>query len=155
MIELTTADAVLAMAIDMEQTGKEFYEALALGCGNSQVAALCNRLALAETQHANVFATMRRRLPQDGQPLPLTEEQSIRAHDLVKDFVIPNPETVHKVGMGGKLRDALDMAIQMEKDSVTFYETVVRDVQSSEAGAVKRIIDEEREHLRSLKAQVI
>ena len=66
MNTITTADEVLAMAIDLERTGKEFYEALALGCGNRPIGQLCAQLARAETGHAAILEEMRRHLRQSG-----------------------------------------------------------------------------------------
>ncbi len=155
MTDPITADSVLATAIDMEQTGREFYIALAQGCGDPRVAGLCRQLATAEAEHATVFQNMRKRLPAQRRNLPLSEEQAIRAHAMVKEFVVPRPALVSEVGLAGKLKDALNMAIQMEQDSVRFYEGVLRDAQPADAAVVNQIIDQEKSHLRNLKAHII
>jgi rubrerythrin len=155
MADLTTADEVLAMAVDLEEMGQTFYRSLAQGCGDRKVAALCVRLAEAEARHAAVFRTMRKRLPPGSRKRLLTDEQASRAHAMVKEFVVPKPDLVHEVGMGGQLSQALAMAIQMEQDSVRFYEGILRDVHPDESAAVDEIIEQEKAHLRSLKAQVL
>jgi len=152
MTDLVTAEKVLTMAVDLEETGRGFYEALALGCGNREMAALCARLAKAEAQHAAVFQEMRKRLPRTDRTKPLTDEQAARVHSMVKDFVIPKPPMVSKVALHGQAKDALAMAIQMERDSVRFYENILRDVQPSQAAAIDDIIRQEKMHLHDLMA---
>ena len=151
MGEPATADEVVQMAMDMERTGRTFYESLGSACDDRGVSRLCVRLAEQEAAHYAVFEKMHRQLAEGGQAKLLSDQQAARAHELVRAFVVPTPEEVRRVALGGKLADALDMAIQMEKDAVRFYSSVV-EVLPGEMDPVTKVIQEEEAHLRDLLA---
>ena len=154
MAEPITADKVLSVAIDMENTGRTFYEALALGCGKPDMAKLCMQLAKAETQHAALFTRMLNQLPMSVRTMPLSAEQAEQFHLATKDAVIPKPEKVSKVALQGQAKDALAMAAGMELDSIRYYENVLRPAQTENRAVVDTIIREERKHLADLRAQM-
>jgi rubrerythrin len=149
-----TGDKVLAMALDMEQTGRDFYTALAAGCGNRQIAALCTRLAQAEATHATTFLAMRKRLAQAGRTRLLTDEQSAQVHAMVKEFMIPKPDAVQTLALHGSAMDAVNMAVKMERDSVRFYRGMVPALPAEDVPVVERIIAEEERHARDLEAMI-
>ncbi len=146
------ADRLLAMAMDLEETGKDFYEALALGSDNRRVSALCQRLAKAEEGHYRVFQDMRRKLAGSDRPTPISDKQALHAHELVQAFVMPEPREVHRVAVGGNVKQALTLAVQLEKDSIEFYQQLLPAVPELVAAAARAIIQQEQSHLRDLQA---
>ena len=146
---------VLQMAMDMEKTGEDFYRCLGGACDDVKAAALCRRLAETEANHYNVFRQIRDGLAKTGAPRPLPEDETEALHELVKAHVVPDPEAVRKVALGGNLKTALALAVQMERDSVHFYEQLLPSVTGDHVAAVKRIIAEEQQHVRSLLAQAV
>jgi rubrerythrin len=150
MADSITARSIVEMAIDLEKTGEEFYEAMALGCGEGQISTLCKRLAGMEARHGRVFANIARQLPKSA-AWP-SEEETERLHQVVKNAVIPKPTVVSEVALHGKLADALAMAIRMEQDSVSFYEGIALAVGPDHKDAVEQIIREEEQHVKSLQA---
>ncbi|MFB3894219.1 MAG: ferritin family protein [Phycisphaerae bacterium] len=155
MAEPINADKVLSVAIDMENTGKTFYEALAHGCGKPDMAKLCIRLAREETKHAAVFSRMLNQLSKGDRTMPLDDDQAEQFHLAIKDAVIPRPQKVRDVVLHGGIGDALAMAARMEQDSIRYYENVLRPIQPEQASAVNLIISEERKHLADLRAQMV
>lgn len=149
-----TGDKVLAMALDMEQTGQDFYTALAGGCGNRQVAALCVSLAKAEAAHAATFRAMRKRLAEAGRTRLLADEQLAQVHVLVKEFMIPKPDAVQTLALHGSAAGALNMAIKMERDSVRFYSGMLLALPAEDVPVVEQIIAEEEQHVRYLEGLI-
>ena len=142
---------VLQVAVEMERIGKDFYEALAGGCDDRQVASLCLRLAKDEAAHAMTFRRMLANAPGAAGRPRLSEDKLLAAHELAKSQVIPDSAKVHKVGMGGHIKDAVAMAIGMEKDAIQFYGRMRAFVPGADAALVA-IIDQEKGHLAALTA---
>ena len=142
---------VVQMAVDIERVGQEFYESLAEGCDNPQVAALCRRLAKVEAGHRAQFSLMYDRIAKPGVDVPMDDAQRTQAEELVRSQIMPAPEEVRKVGLGGGVKDAVAMAMRLEQGSIDFY-TRMLAVLPSDRDAVAEIIDQERGHLRALQA---
>ena len=152
MAELKNAGDVLALAMELESLGRTFYESLALACDDAQVAKLSARLAKAEAKHFELFRKMRESLPAAIRTMPLDDKPAAQARELLKKLVVPRPEEVRRVALGGNLKNALNMAIRMEEDSVRFYEGVLLGAQANHAPAIRRIVQEEKGHLLALLA---
>jgi rubrerythrin len=151
---MTTAKSsqdVFQMAIQMEQVGKDFYAALALGSDNPKVSALCAKLAKDEDAHLIIFQNLRKQWAKTSPAAPVTEEKAYALAELVKAQVQPDTKEVTKVAMGGSLADALNMAIQMEKDAIKFYMGLIANMPDS-APAIQTIVDQERKHLVRLRS---
>jgi len=150
MAGIFDANEIFQIAMELEQTGQVFYEALAAGCGNDRVAALCRRLAKQEVDHFNTFKAMRQNLVAGPDVTPLTGEDLDFAQALVADRIIPDPDEARRVAAAGSVNDALDLAIRLEKDSVLFYGGVAKAVGAKNADAIAGIVAEEKRHVRDL-----
>lgn len=146
-----TAHRILSVAIELEQTGKEFYDALASACERPELSQLARRLSQAEARHTATFTAMRSRLPSGGAPLPMTEEQAEYFHRLTREAILPQPAVVSSVALEGRLKDLVAMAIRMEKDSIEFYQHFVRGLQKTDELVIDHILQEERQHLVNLQ----
>lgn len=146
-----TGKQIVQVAMDMEKLGLTFYRALASACDNHKVSQVCAALAEAEARHYNVFKGLLATVYTPGVDVPMTEEQKAEADRLIKSAVLPDPAEVQRVGIGGSVKEAISMAIKMERDSIRFYQQMLRLIPSGSA-AVERIILEEQTHLRDLQA---
>ena len=145
-----TGRDVVQMAIDMERVGQAFYEALAGGCDNPKISALCVRLARAEAAHGARFKVIFDSLPNTTAGLPISETQRAEAERWIASHVLPSPTEVQKVGLGGSIKDAVAMAVKMESDSIRFYNAMLKLIPSGHA-EIGEIIREEESHLRDLQ----
>ena len=143
---------VFEMAMRMEQIGKDFYEALALGCDDAEVCAFCQKTAKQEATHLVAFRQMRDRWARSARPQSwrVMPESTEALAAIVRDRVQPDPAAVHKVAVGGNLKDALRMAIKMEQDAVGFYTELSARLPDS-AAAIQGIVAEEKKHLVGLR----
>lgn len=96
-----TADAVLQTAIQMEELGRDFYEAFRAASAGSMTADLCRKLAAAEVGHIGVFRRMRSQLARDGKPVLLRDDQLAEARGGAKDAILPDRDTICRMASGG------------------------------------------------------
>ncbi len=146
----TTGDAVLQAAIQMEDAGRDFYEAFALAATDPKVRDLCMKLAVAESNHRKVFQQMRSELARQGRTVLLRDEQLAEARRSAKGAVLPPPETVREMVLRGDARALLDLAAQVEEDAIRFFRGFLHSV--PDRSVLEGIIREEQEHLRLLRA---
>jgi len=147
-----TADEVFQIALELEETGEVFYEAIAAGCGNEQVAAMCRRLAAQEAAHQQRFNQMRERFARQPATPPLSQEALDFAQATINQRVIPNPAEARKIAGEGSLNHVLSLAIQLENDSISFYTNMLSVVPGDDARAVRQIVTEEQGHAKELTA---
>ena len=149
MLTVSVADEAFETAVGMERVGREFYEALALGCDDERVRLFCVQAARDEGRHLDAFREMQRQWDRRNGAVPVSPETAARLQAMVKSRVLPDPNVVRRVAMGGKLGDALRMAIQMERDSVSFYQGLARELPHL-GEPLRAIITEEGRHLQAL-----
>ena len=147
---LTTKDEVIQMAIQMEETGKDFYEAIGSAVTDREMFDLCRRLAAEEANHGRIFRQIRSELARQGKTVLLGDDQIAEARRAAKEGILPSRETIRNVVTTGKVADLLALAIQMERDAIRFYSGIVENV--PDRAAVDVVIREEQAHLRVLSA---
>lgn len=146
----TTEDQVVQMAIQMEELGRDFYEALGGAASDPQIFQLCHRLAAEEDRHRETFHQLHHELASQGMSVLLTSEQILAARRRLKERVVPTSETIRQVACGGNVVEALTMAVRMEAESVRFYTHIAEQLPAG--NAIEAVIAEERAHLRLLSA---
>ncbi len=145
-----TGDEVIQIAVEMEETGEMFYEALAATTGNEQVRSMCRRLARDEIDHRRTFQRLRESFAADWPLRELEPEELDFTQSLINEKILPDPDEARAVASGGSTADAMDMAIRMEADSVRFYSELLAGADGRDAEAIRRIIREEKSHQRML-----
>jgi len=150
MTGIFKADDVFQMAMHLEQVGQSFYQDIAQAASVQEVAELCTRLAAMEAEHYKLFQRMREEMvrPIEIRHLGVDERAFIDA--LLADKVALDIEQAKQLAAQGKLAPVLDMAIQMEKDSVLFYSGMLSAVSETDAESINKIIAEEKSHVREL-----
>ena len=142
---------VFEMAMAMERIGKDFYEALAMGCTDAGVRGFCLRAAKDEMSHLSAFRDLKSawaKTAGSGHVLPDTAE-ALAA--LAKGHIQPQPQAVQKVALHGTLKDAVRLAMDMEQDAIQFYGGLVPLLPEA-AKAIQGIIQQEQRHLADLKS---
>jgi len=146
-----TGDEVLQIAMEMEETGQVFYEAIAAGCGNDAVAAFCRRLSEQEGIHYRRFKQMREDLA-DPNARTFGWDELDQAQALINERVVPDPAEATRIAAGGRMRDMLDLAVLLESDSIRFYAELAEAAGPEHEPVIRSIIDEERSHEQELRA---
>jgi len=149
-MEPYSADYALQVAVQMERLGHTFYQSLAAGCGNAQVAAIATNLAAAEQRHLQTFERMRSSLPADQRAPKLTDQQLASTAGRFHKLILPTADKVRQVATSGDMFKALEMAMQMELDSIAYYSSLISTV-GGDAAVLKAVIEEENSHLDLLR----
>lgn len=155
MFVFGNADDVFGMAVRIEENGKTFYQGAAEMTDEENVKQLFQELADMEASHVTQFKTLRQQLgeqPQDSIWDPEGLAQSYLS--ATADSHIFTKEAAENRLKGVTTADqALDMALQFEKDSLAFF-IGIKDVVPDESSRdqVDELIDAERDHIRMLSA---
>lgn len=145
---VAAGDEVVQMAIQMEEMGRDFYEAVAGATTDPEIHNLCRRLAADETNHREIFRRIRSELARQGKTVLLRDDQIAEARRAAKEGIRPDSETVRRIVTTGSLADLSAVAVRMERDAIRFYSGISRNL--PDRTAVEAIIHEEQAHLRAL-----
>jgi rubrerythrin len=155
MEDFLSKGRILQIAIELEVTGGVFYEVVASGCGrgNERVAKLFLRMIDEEEDHRKTFENMLNEfVEQTGQrPAPLSPEEREYVTKLLNAQVLPDPVATREKAEHCILKEAVDIAIEMERETVAFYAGVLLTATGEDdAKLVQKIIDEEKKHERDV-----
>jgi rubrerythrin len=154
MANAMNGNEVFEMAMGMERIGKDFYEALAQGCDNVQVRVFCVTTARQEADHLAAFRQMRDRWAKSAQSHLVTPEAAEALAAMARGRIQPDAVAVHKVAVGGSLKDALKMAMRMEQDAIDFYQELTARLPDL-AKVIQGIVEEEKKHLSDLRVLAV
>jgi len=146
----TRDDEVIQMAIQVEEMGRDFYEALGSATTDPEMFDLCRRLAAEEANHREIFRQLRSALARQAKTILLRDAQIAEARRAGKEGVLPDRQTIGKLVATGNIAELLAVAIQMERDAIRFYSGIAKNV--PDRTAVEVVIREEQAHLRVLSA---
>jgi len=149
MVEINepSRNDVFAIAMKMEETGHDFYHALAAAVGDPEVSKFCEQCAVEEARHLGEFRRMRR-----DNTAPSPDAQAMG--DLAKRMIQPDPSEVQRVAMGGDIREALTMAIRMEEHAIFFYRQLA-ELYPMQEQALHKVAAEEEKHLQSFRELLV
>ncbi|KPJ53072.1 hypothetical protein AMJ39_05995 [candidate division TA06 bacterium DG_24] len=146
------ADEIFEMAEQIERNGAKFYRRAAEGAGDAGGRKILLDLAAMEDQHEKIFASMRAQLSEDERASTIWDPEGqvplyLRA---IADKRIFDVDADPTDLLSGKeaMDDVLRIAIELEKDSVIFYQGM-REVVPQRLGGewVEEIIREEMRHI--------
>ena len=142
---------IIEVAVQIERNGYSFYKTLANSLNDKDIKELFTNLADEEKEHIKSFQSLYESF-KDYKPDIADDEEY---YDYVNMLASMNVFT-KKEGMDEVLskikdkKDALNMAIQFEKDSIIFFAEIKGLVRESERDAVEDLICQEQRHLRRL-----
>ena len=148
---ILNADEILEIAEQIERNGIAFYERAAERFHGDEERTLLS-LAKMERNHERAFASMRRELADADEGLQAfdPEGESERYLAALADGQIfdLNADPVALLGQRESVQDILELAIDMEKDSVVFY-VAIKDAVPESLGKdrIEKIIKEEMDHI--------
>ena len=142
-------DAVLQVAIQLEELGRDFYESLASVSTDADMTRICRGLALAESHHRDVSSHVRQELAAQGRSILVADADLAEARRVLKEVVVPDRSQMLQALLEGRPADLLDRAAEMERNSITYYRGLAEHM--SEKGVVLTVLEEELSHLRTLE----
>jgi len=154
MFVFGTAEDVFTMAVRIEENGHAFYTGAAEKAKDSETKKLFEELANMEANHIKAFKTLRASLPETAlspgvwDPEGLAESYLQASADTHIFTVEAADSRLKRVNTA---LEALDMAIQFEKDSVAFF-LGMKEILPDPKGKseIDQLIRSEMEHVRML-----
>jgi rubrerythrin len=142
---------LIEIAVGIEKNGAAFYNSLAGSTKNPEAKGTYKYLADQEKEHAAVFQKMLGLVSEYKPPETYTEDYKRYLKALIDSLVFTDDkvtlETAKKVKSDA---EAIQVGVGAEKDSILFYMEVKELVRPAERKVVKKIIEEEKSHLRQL-----
>jgi len=145
-------DAALQLAMEIEEIGRDFYEALGSLLEDPRAAKLCRDLEKEEANHYRTFRNLHSRLAERGETVMVSEESIAAARQTARHRVIPGKTEILRLVSAGGISEVFAIAIEMERDAVNYYRTLARQTSASNSDVLQAIIREEERHLDQLLA---
>jgi len=148
---LFQAAEVLDMAIEIERQGLAFYQGCAAARASEQVAEVFDYAAEQERRHIEQFSKMKRDLDRYTVPESYPGETLSYLRGFLDNRMF---STVDEASCAAEeIRDemeAVEMAVDLERSTISFYSGIKQIVRESEREVVDEIIAEEHRHIRRL-----
>ncbi|MDY7033335.1 MAG: ferritin family protein [Thermodesulfobacteriota bacterium] len=142
---------IIEVAVQIERNGFSFYKTLADSLKDKDTQDLFNHLAGEEEKHIKSFQSLYESFKEYTPDVADKEEYYDYINMLASMNVFTKKEGIDEVVSRMKnKKDALDMAIRFEKDSVVFFTEIKGLVRESEKDSVENLICQEQSHLRRL-----
>jgi rubrerythrin len=151
MSELTIKD-VLTKAIEMEESGKIFYEYAASIVDDKEIRKVLNVLAQEEVGHRHIFENMKNDVAEIKVSGDSNEYLNYLNSFLSTKSVFDRKKFEENKDSFKKITDIIDFAIDRETDSILYYMTLMTVVKEEQNFLVQKIIEEERKHFIKLNA---
>ncbi len=153
MAFLTAAEA-LKWALEIEQNGETFYNAVAAKSADPEVTALFENLAAQERGHYRVFRKMLEKVRPDPDLSTVGvqyDEYQVYLQQVLGDALFGGPDKGLTLAKKAQDREtALRAAMGFEKDTLLFFYDLREMVSEAQRGTISGIILEEKSHLRRL-----
>ena len=151
MGNIFSASEVVQIGIQIEKNGKDFYEALTAGSGNPKARDTFTFLAGEEEKHIKVFEGILDKTEEYVPPESYPGELLVYMKELAAGYIFTREGKGKIVASGVKNdKEATDIAIGFEKDSIIFYEGMKNMVPAYEGKVVDELILQEESHLVKL-----
>ncbi|MFH1782273.1 MAG: ferritin family protein [Candidatus Omnitrophota bacterium] len=148
MSNIFAASEIVEMGIQIEKNGKDFYDTVAKSSTNNVAKEIFQFLSKEEENHIKAFESILSQVKKYEPPEAYTDDYFSYIKALAGDYVFVK-KGMGKV-IGGKVKtdkEAVDMGIGFERDSILFYHEMKKFVLEKEKETVERLLDEERKHL--------
>ena len=142
---------IVELGIQIEKNGRDFYNTVAGVSGSPESRELFKYLAGEEEKHIAAFKAILDKLDKSKPPESYPGENAEYMKALASECIFTKGhqgEEIARRVTGDK--QAIELGIRFEKDSIIFYVGLKDVVPSSEQGAVDKLITEEQKHLRKL-----
>ena len=154
---LFTASEVLNMGVEIEKNGMDFYNAMANRTEDESAKELFTFLAGEEVKHKGTFQAMLKNLSKLELTASEEEEYNNYLGALTSSRVFKSNDNAEELASSLTTLQAIDMAIEAEKDSILFYYELMEQALDGEKGDIERVIKEEKAHygkLMNLKEKI-
>jgi rubrerythrin len=151
MSVLLSEQEVFNLAMEIEKSGKAFYETVLSGAPYRMTEELFSFLAGEEQKHYDYFNSLRK---QTGnlivQPEDWDEISEYIKATTDSRFFIGEDKAIQTAKKAKDVLDAIEIAIGFEKDTLLFFYELLNVTPEGSRDAAQKIVDEEKKHIMLL-----
>lgn len=149
MPELFSVREMIDVAVQEEQTGATYYRALADKTDSEQFRQFLLQVARMEDEHEQKFRHLLAELGDYSAPESYGGEHESYMSYLIEGRIFPVGEEAEALaGRQASEKEAVETAIEMERNTLLFYHEMMRFVRERDRSLLDEIIAEERQHVR-------
>jgi rubrerythrin len=143
---------VVGMAVETEKAGRQFYEQVTKKATLPVVKELFSFLGSEEVKHERTFAGLYAKLKEQPVELPYDWDEVTAYLNVITDsrFFLGPDKALALAQAASDEREALESALQFEKETLLFYLETARLVAEPHRAVIGEIARQERHHIRLL-----
>jgi rubrerythrin len=153
MVMCFSPQEILTMAVELEKKGMAFYEELLQRATSSSAKEAFSLLRDEEEKHLEFFSSLLGEIDDRTEFIDTMEEVESYLRAIVEDGVLG--KVLRGVGVPSPQADlieAISFGIEVEKESILFYQGFADFVPQAKMEWLQKVIDEERRHFVYLTA---
>lgn len=151
MANIFSGSEIVEMGVQIETNGRDFYSALTKYSKNKKAKGIFEYLATEEQKHIAAFKDILSSVERYQPPEAYPGEYFAYMNALAREYVFTQKDKGKETAKAVKTyRQAADLGIGFEKDSIIFYEGMKRVVPQHDHKMIEQLIAEEQGHLRQL-----
>jgi len=151
MVNIFAGSEIVELGIQIEKNGKDFYSTLVKQSKNQKAKETFKYLAGEEEKHIATFQKVLDSVHKYEPPETYRGEYFAYMNALASDYVFTQKEKGEEVAKRARSdKEAIDLGIGFEKDSILFYEGMRKVVPPYDHKIVDELIGQEQDHLRQL-----
>ena len=151
MGNIFSGSEIVEMAVQIEKNGRDFYKSMAEFSKDKNTKEVFEHLAGQEERHIKIFEDMLSAVKKYEPAKAYTDEYFSYIKALSDEHIFTKNKKGKEIAATVKdEKEAVDMSIGFEKDSILFYHEMMNFVPESERGMISNLLKEEQKHLRKL-----
>ena len=151
MSNIFSASEIVEMGINIEENGRDFYNEVLKMSKDEAARQVFRFLSAEEENHIKRFEAMLSKVKKYEPSEAYPGEYFAYIKSLSGEYVFTEKNKGTELAKKVKAeKEAIDIAIGFEKDSILFYDEMKKFVLEGEHGIVDKLIEEEKNHLRKL-----
>lgn len=151
MSNIFSGAEVVEIGIQIEKNGRDFYNALVQKSKELKSKGIFEYLAKEEERHIKAFQGILDKLQNYEPPQTYAGEYVAYMNALAGEYVFTQKDKGEEMASRVKSdREAINLGMGFEKDSIVFYEGIKKVVPEYELKVINELITQEQEHLRKL-----
>ncbi len=151
MGNIFAASEVVELGVQIEKNGRDFYNTLVTQAYDQRSKDLFQYLAKEEEKHIVVFQKILETLDKYEPPQVYADDYMAYMRSLAGEHIFTQANKGTEIAKKVKNeKEALDLGIKFEQDSIVFYEGMKKVVPEFDQKAVNELIAQEELHLKKL-----
>lgn len=151
MVNIFAGSEIVELGIQIEKNGRDFYNTLVRQTKNQETKHVFKYLAEEEEKHIEVFSKILDSVHKYEPPESYPGEYFAYMNALARDYIFTQKDKGGEIAKKTKSdREAIDLGIRFEKDSILFYQGMKKVVPEYDHRVVDGLIAQEQSHLQQL-----